>query len=293
MSILIDKDSRVLVQGITGSIGQVQTKWMLDYGTTVAAGVTPGKGGMQVHGVPVFDTAAEAVEQTGADISVFFVPALSVKDAFFENIDAGLNRIIVVPEHVPVHDVMAMRSYASTLKDVIALGPTTPGVITPGEAKAGIMPGSLFTPGNIGIISRSGTLSYEMAGLLTDAGIGQSTVVGMGADTVALTNLPELLALFEADEHTKAVVIVGEVGGMQEEKAAEFIAGRPDNFTKPTAAYIAGQNAPAGKRMGHAGAIVTRGQGTFASKHNALEKAGTTILETPQDVIAWAEEIVG
>ena len=286
MSILVDKHTRVLVQGITGRAGSIQTRWMIDYGTTIVAGVTPGKGGTTVEGVPVFDTVEEAVGETGAEASVFFVPSPFVRDAFYETVAAGIHLIVVVPEHIPVHDVMAMREDAR-LKGVIALGPTTPGIITPGEAKMGIMPASLFSFGQIGVISRSGTLSYEMAGILTEAGIGQSTVVGMGADPVVLTNLPDLLEPFEYDKGTSAVVIVGEVGGVQEERAARFIVER---MSKPVAAYIAGSFAPEGKRMGHAGAIIRGSTGTADNKRKALRNAGVEVLETPMAVAEWAKE---
>jgi succinyl-CoA synthetase alpha subunit len=286
MSILVDKHTRALVQGITGRVGSIQTRWMIDYGTTIVAGVTPGKGGTTVESVPVFDTVEEAVGETGAEASVFFVPSPFVRDAFYETVAAGIHLIVVVTEHIPVHDVMAMREDAR-LKGVIALGPTTPGIITPGEAKMGIMPASLFSSGQIGVISRSGTLSYEMAGILSEAGIGQSTVVGMGADPVVLTNLPDLLELFECDKGTSAVVIIGEVGGVQEERAARFIVER---MSKPVAAYIAGRFVPEGKRMGHAGAIIRGSTGTADSKRKALRNAGVEVLETPMAVVEWAKE---
>jgi len=290
MSILLNKNTRVLVQGITGKIGSVQTHWMLAYGTRIVAGVTPGKGGSFVEGVPVFDSVLEAVEQTGAEASVFFVPAPFVLDAFVETVDAGINLIVVVPEHIPVHDAMMMKAYArrQANPDFFALGPTTAGILTPGEAKMGIMPASLFKPGRIGIVSRSGTLSYEMAGILSSAGYGQSTVVGKGADPVALTTLSKILAQFEKDPATDGVVIVGEVGGIQEEEAAKFIS---ENMKKPVAAYIAGRFAPEGKRMGHAGAIVRGTQGTFASKLQALREADVTILNSPIEVIDWARHV--
>ena len=285
MSILLNKDTRVLVQGITGSGGSVQTHWMIDYGTNVVAGVTPGKGGSTVEEIPVFDSVHEAVEQTGAEVSVFFVPPAFVLDAFFETIAAGIKIIAVIPEHVPVHDVMAMRKHAK-LNDVVALGPTTPGILTPGEAKVGIMPAGLFAPGRVGVISRSGTLAHETGAILSEAGIGQSTVVGLGADPVVLTNLEELLVLFEKDEDTDAVVILGEVGGVQEEKAAQFIS---RSMSKPVAAYIAGRFAPEGKRMGHAGAITRGSTGTARSKCEALKEAGVEILETPVKMLDWAQ----
>jgi succinyl-CoA synthetase alpha subunit len=284
MGILIDDQTRVIVQGITGKIGSIQTHWMLDYGTKVVGGVTPGKGGTTVEELPVFDSVEEAVEATEANASVFFVPAAFVLDAFYETVDAGIKLIVVVPEHIPVHDVMKMRAYALA-KGVFALGPTTPGILVPDKGKMGIMPGSLFAPGRVGIISRSGTLSYEFAGILSEEDIGQSAVVGMGADPVVLTNLPDILKLFEADDETDAVIIVGEVGGMQEEKAAEFIA---DGMTKPVAAYIAGRIAPQGKRMGHAGAIVRGSAGTVEGKCGTLRSAGAAILQSPIEVLDWA-----
>jgi succinyl-CoA synthetase alpha subunit len=283
MSILIDDQTRVIVQGITGKIGSIQTRWMLEYGTKVVGGVTPGKGSATVEGRPVFDSVEEAVEATGANASVFFVPAAFVLDAFYETVDAGIKLIVVVPEHIPVHDVMKIRAYALE-KGVFALGPTTPGILVPGKGKMGIMPGSLFAPGRVGIISRSGTLSYEFAGILSEKNIGQSTVVGMGADPVVLTNLPDILKLFEADGETDAVIIVGEVGGMQEEKAAEYIA---NGMTKPIASYIAGRFSPQGKRMGHAGAIVRGSAGTVEVKSEALREAGAAILKSPIEVLDW------
>jgi succinyl-CoA synthetase alpha subunit len=284
MSILIDDSTRVIVQGITGRIGSVQTRWMLEYGTRVVGGVTPGKGGTTVEGLPVFDSVAEAVEGTGANASVFFVPAAFVLDAFLETIDAGIKLIVIVPEHIPIRDVMKMRSYAME-KGVFALGPTTPGILVPGKGKMGIMPASLFAPGRVGIISRSGTLSYEFAGILSQSSVGQSTVIGMGADPVVLRNLPDILELFERDTGTDAVIIVGEVGGEQEEKAAGFISRK---MSKPVATYIAGRYSPEGKKMGHAGAIVRGGTGTVEGKKNALREAGAEVLESPIHVSAWA-----
>jgi succinyl-CoA synthetase alpha subunit len=286
MSILIDDSTRVIVQGITGRIGSVQTRWMLEYGTKVVGGVTPGKGGASIEGVPVFDSVAEAVNETGANASVFFVPAAFVLDAFLETVDAGINLIVIVPEHIPIRDVMKMRSYAIE-KGVFALGPTTPGIIVPGRGKMGIMPASLFAPGRVGIISRSGTLSYEFAGILSQSNVGQSTVVGMGADPVVLRNLPDILELFEKDTGTDAVIIVGEVGGEQEEKAAGFISRQ---MSKPVAAYVAGRHSPEGKKMGHAGAIVRGATGTVEGKKNVLRRAGVEVLESPIHVARWALE---
>lgn len=284
MSIFIDDKTRVIVQGITGKIGSIQTRWMLEYNTTVVGGVTPGKGGTTVEGLPVFDSVEEAVKETEANASVFFVPAQFVLDAFYETVDAGIKLIVVVPEHIPVHDVMKMRAYALK-KKVLAIGPTTPGILVPGKGKMGIMPGSLFSPGRVGIISRSGTLSYEFAAILSEKQIGQSTVLGIGADPVVLANLPDILKLFEDDNGTDAVIIVGEVGGMQEEKAAEFIA---QGMSKPIASYIAGRFSPEGKRMGHAGAIVRGSAGTVEGKCKALNASGALILKSPVEVLDWA-----
>jgi len=286
MSILIDDSTRVIVQGITGRIGSTQTHWMLAYGTKVVGGVTPGKGGSTVEGLPVFDSVKEAVKETGANASVFFVPAAFVLDAFLETIDAGIKLIVVVPEHIPVKDVVKMRTYAIG-KGVFALGPTTPGILVPGKGKMGIMPASLFAPGRVGIISRSGTLSYEFAGILSESHVGQSTVVGMGADPVVLRNLADILELFQKDEGTDAVIIVGEVGGEQEDKAAGFIFRR---MNKPVAAYIAGRYSPQDKRMGHAGAIVRGSAGTVAGKQEALRAAGVEVLESPIHVAQWAKK---
>lgn len=279
----MNDSTRVIVQGITGRIGSMQAHWMLEYGTKVVGGITPGKGGTIVEGVPVFDSVDEAVQKTGANASVFFVPAAFVLDAFMETVDAGIQLIVVVPEHIPVMDVMKMRHYAIE-RGVFALGPTTPGILVPGTGKMGIMPASMFRPGRVGVISRSGTLSYEFAGILSEIGVGQSTVVGMGADPVVLRNLADILELFEKDDETDAVIVVGEVGGDQEEKAAGFIA----KMTKPVAAYIAGRYSPQGKRMGHAGAIVRGESGTVAGKHEAMKAAGATILESPIHTTEWA-----
>ncbi|MEE8413738.1 MAG: succinate--CoA ligase subunit alpha [Dehalococcoidales bacterium] len=282
MSILLNKDTKVLVQGITGRAGRVQTRWMLDYGTNIVAGVTPGKGGEEVEGIPVYDTVAEAVARQGAEASVFFVPPPAVKEAARQTIDAGIRLIIVVTEHIPVHDVMEIREYASG-HEVHIIGPTSPGIITVGEAKMGIMPANMFTPGRIGVISRSGTLSYEISINLANGGFGQSTVVGVGADPVVFTNIPALLKLFEKDPDTDLIVIVGEVGGVQEEKAAEFI----DRWiTKPVVAYITGLNAPEEKRMGHAGAIIQGdGKGTPQSKTAALTEVGVDVARYPAQVV--------
>ncbi len=298
MSILLNRETRVLVQGITGRIGRVQTKWMLEYGTNIVAGVTPGKGGEEVEGIPVYNTVAEAVSKQRAEASVFFVPAGAVKSAALETIEAGIRLIVIITERVPVQDVMEIRAYARresrvggrgtldsrlwTPDSVRLVGPNTAGIITPGEAKMGIMPGKMFAPGRIGVISRSGTLAYEISANLAAAGLGQSTVVGMGGDPVVFTNMPELLELFEKDPDTDLVVLIGEVGGTQEEKAAQFIA---QQMTKPVVAYIAGLNVPKGKRMGHAGAIIQGGMGTPQSKITSLRQAGVPVAEYPLEVV--------
>ena len=286
MSILLNRDTKVLIQGITGRVGRVQTRYMLDYGTNIVAGVTPGKGGEVVEGVPVYNTVEEAVAERGAEASVFFVPPPAVKDTAIETIKAGIKLIVVVTEHIPVHDVMEIREYVRDT-DIWLIGPTSPGIITPGEAKMGILPGNMFTPGRIGVISRSGTLSYEIGINLATAGMGQSTVVGIGADPVIFTNMPELLKLFEKDPATDAVIIVGEVGGSQEQHAAEFI----DRWmTKPVVAYIAGHNAPEGKRMGHAGAIIQGGSGTPQNKATALRQVGVKVAKYPAEVVQMVQE---
>jgi succinyl-CoA synthetase alpha subunit len=289
MSILLNSDTRVLVQGITGRVGRVQTKWMLEYGTNIVAGVTPGKGGEKVEGIPVYSDVFQAVAERGAEASVFFVPPAAVKDAALETIDAGVGLIVVVTEHIPVHDTMEIKDYASGY-NVRLLGPTSPGIITPGEAKMGIMPGNMFQPGHMGVISRSGTLAYEICVDLAEAGLGQSTVAGMGADPVPFTGMSELLALFEADPSTDLVVIVGEVGGAQEEHAARFIA---DGMRKPVVAYIAGHSVPEGKRMGHAGAIVQGNKGTTRSKISAFQEAGVDVAEYPLDIVKLVQKKLG
>ena len=290
MSILLNKNTKAMVQGITGRTGRVQTMWMLEYGTNIVAGCTPGKGGQEVEGVPVYNTVVECVENHGAEASLFFVPPPAFKQAAYETIDAGIKLIVVVTEHLPVHDVMEIKEYARD-KDVQLIGPTTPGIITVGEAKMGIMPGNMFNRGRIGVISRSGTLSYETSINLARGGYGQSTVVGIGADPVVFTNLPELLKMYEEDVDTDLVVIVGEVGGIQEEKAAEYI----DRWmTKPVVAYIAGLNTPEGKKMGHAGAIIQGdGKGTPQSKIAALREVGVDIAKYPADIVDLVKQHLG
>ncbi|RLE55383.1 MAG: succinate--CoA ligase subunit alpha, partial [Candidatus Methanomethylicota archaeon] len=253
MGIIVDENTRVIVQGITGRQGRFHTELMLKYGTKIVAGVTPGKGGQSVHGVPVYDTITEAMEKSPADTSIVFVPAPFALDAVSEAILAGVKNVVVITEHVPVHDAIKMIALAK-LKGARIIGPNTPGIITPGKCKVGIMPGSVFTPGNIGIVSRSGTLTYEIALNLTNAGLGQSTCIGIGGDPVVGLSFLDILELFREDEQTKAVVIIGEIGGDAEERAAEYI--ERTNYPKPVVAFIAGRSAPPGKRMGHAGAII-------------------------------------
>lgn len=279
MSILLTEDTRAIIQGITGKVGSAQAKWMLEYGTKLVAGVTPGRKGQDVYGIPVYDDVLETVEKQGANATVIFAPAAYTKSAVFEALEAGIKLIIVVPEYVPVADAMEMRE-AAKARGAYLLGPTTPGVISPGIGKLGIMPGNMFAQGRIGVISRSGTLSYETAGYINDAGLGESTVVGIGADPVIGLDLPDLLKLFDEDEGTDAVVIVGEIGGTAEEEAASFI----KTMKKPVVAYIAGRMSPPGKRMGHAGAIIQGGAGTAESKNEALTKAGAGVAFNLLDV---------
>jgi succinyl-CoA synthetase alpha subunit len=279
MSILLTPNTRAVIQGITGRIGSVQAKWMLEAGTNIVAGVTPGRGGQEVLGVPVYDMVWETVEKHGANATVIFAPAPFTKNAVLEAIAAGVKLVVAVPEHVPVADAMEMREKAKAA-GVILLGPTTPGIISPGIGKLGIMPANMFKRGRIGVISRSGTLSYEAAGYLNDAGLGESTVLGIGGDPVIGADIADYLQAFEADAETDAVVLVGEIGGAAEEAAAPFI----KSMTKPVVAYIAGRSAPPGRRMGHAGAIIQRGVGTVASKTEALTGAGAMVAKSLAEV---------
>jgi succinyl-CoA synthetase alpha subunit len=288
MSILINRNTQVLVQGITGNIGTTQTKLMLTEGTKIVAGVTPGKGGERVENIPVFDTVEEVVDNFSIDVSVLFVPATVAKDSVIEAVNSGINLIVLITEHIPVHDVMEMKAYVSQ-KKVLLIGPTTPGIITPGECKIGILPANMFCSGSVGIISRSGTLAYEVAANLCKVGIGQSTVVGMGADMVAGTNLVDILKLFNQDKKTKVVVLVGEVGGTQEEDAAKFISTK---MSKPVVAYIAGASVPPGKRMGHAGAIIERGEGSAKSKVEALSVAGVKVANRIYEIPSLVKDLL-
>ena len=288
MSILINRNTKVLVQGITGNIGTTQTKLMLKEGTKILAGVTPGKGGERVENIPVFDTVEEAVNNFSIDVSVLFVPATVAKDSVLEAINSGIKLVVLITEHIPVHDVMEMKAYVSQ-KKALLIGPTTPGIITPGECKIGILPANMFCSGSVGIISRSGTLAYEVAANLCKIGIGQSTVVGMGADLVAGTNLVDILKLFNQDKETKVVVLVGEVGGTQEEDAAEFISAK---MSKPVVAYIAGASVPPGKRMGHAGAIIERGKGSAKSKIEALSTIGVKVANKLYEIPSLVKDLL-
>jgi succinyl-CoA synthetase alpha subunit len=281
MSILVDKDTRLLVQGITGREGTFHTEQMIAYGTNVVAGVTPGKGGgWAVGGVPVFDTVREAVDATGANTSIIYVPARFAPDSIFEAASAGIGLVVCITEGIPALDMLRVRAYLDTT-GVRLIGPNCPGLITPGEAKVGIMPGHIHTRGNVGVVSRSGTLTYEVVYALTLRGIGQSTAVGIGGDPINGTSFVDVLQMFENDPETRQVVMIGEIGGSDEERAAEFVATK---MTKPVTAFIAGQTAPPGKRMGHAGAIISGGKGTAADKISALTSAGVKVARHPGEI---------
>ena len=278
--ILLDKNTKCLVQGITGKQGSFHTEQMLKYNTCIEAGVTPGKGGQDFLGVPIFNSIAEAIEETDVNSSIIFVPAKFAKDAAFESI-RHLDLVIIISEHIPIHDSLDIMAYANQM-DTTVIGPNTPGIISPGVGKLGIMPTHIFDKGNVGVISRSGTLTYEIASQLTRAGIGQSTCVGIGGDPVIGTNYIDILKRFEADDDTEAVVLIGEIGGNAEEKAAEYI---KNEMTKPVVSYIAGRTAPPGKRMGHAGAIIQGDSGTVASKTKALNDAGVEVAKMPSEIV--------
>ncbi len=280
MSIYINEDTRVLVQGITGNQGSFHTAQMLEYGTKIVGGVSPGKAGQQVEGVPVFGTVFEAVEKVQPQASILFIPAPFAKDAAMEAIDAGIKVMVMIPEHIPLHDAISITSYAS-LNDVVVVGPNTFGLVSSGSCKIGIMPNRYFIPGPVGVVSRSGTLCYEIVGNMTASGIGTTTVVGLGGDRVVGLNFIDVLKEFEKDDDTEVVVMVGEIGGSAEEEAARFIS---DEMSKPVLAYLAGKSAPPGKRMGHAGAIIERGRGTYESKVEALNAAGVKVAELPSEM---------
>jgi succinyl-CoA synthetase alpha subunit len=282
MSILIDKHTRLLVQGITGNEGLFHTEQMVDYGTNVVAGTSPGKGGEWVMGgkIPVFDSVKLAIEATGANTSVIFVPARFAPDAMFESVDAEVSLIVCITEGIPVQDMMRVRNYLDQ-KGIRLVGPNCPGLLTPGEAKVGIIPGDIAIPGKVGVVSRSGTLTYEVLYALKLVGMGVSTCVGIGGDPINGTNFIDCLKMFEEDPQTEKIVMIGEIGGTDEEKAAEFIA---DEMTKRVVSFIAGQTAPPGKRMGHAGAIIEGGSGTAADKIKALESVGVPVAKHPEEI---------
>lgn len=280
MSILVGKNTRLVVQGITGREGEFHTLRMMDYGTRVVAGVTPGKGGGWVNGVPVFDTVREAVASTEANTSIVFVPARFAPDAMYEAAEGGISLIVCITEGIPVLDMLKVRAYLDQ-KGVRMIGPNCPGVITPGECKVGIMPAYIHTPGPVGVISRSGTLTYEVVNELTLRGLGQSTCVGIGGDPIIGSDFIDILTLFEEDPLTEQVVLIGEIGGSDEERAADFIA---THVTKPVTAFVAGRTAPPGKRMGHAGAIISGGTGTAVEKIEALEAMGVKVARHPAEI---------
>lgn len=288
MAIIIDENTNVLVMGITGRQASFHTKQMLAYGTKIVAGCTPGKGGAVVEGIPVYNTVREACENHRIDASVIFVPAPATKDAALENIEAGVGVVVIVTEGVPVYDEIQIVAYAKR-KGAIVLGPNTFGIVSGGKCKMGIPPNQYFIEGNVGVVARSGTLTYEITGNLTANGLGQSTVVGMGGDRAVGLTFIDVLKMFEKDPQTKAVVLIGEIGGNNEEIAAEYI----KEMTKPVVAFIAGKSAPPGKRMGHAGAIIERGKGTYQGKVEALTAAGAKVAPLPFDVPKLVKESLG
>ena len=289
MSILINKDTKVLCQGITGSQGTQHCQQMLEYGTKLVAGVTPGKGGMVHLGVPVFNTVQEAVNATGASVSMIMVPPPFAADSILEAIDANLDLVICITEGIPVLDMLKVKARLAQSKTIL-IGPNCPGVLTPDECKIGIMPGSIFSKGKVGIVSRSGTLTYEAVKETTEAGFGQSTCVGIGGDPIQGSNFVDILKLFEADPETEAVVLVGEIGGTAEQNAAKFI---KEHMHKPVVSYIAGISAPKGQRMGHAGAIISGGNATAQAKQQALADAGVTVVATAADIADGIRKATG
>ncbi len=288
MSILINKDTKVVVQGITGRDGSFHTGKMIDYGTKIVAGVSPGKGGQKVHGVPVFNTVSDAVEATGATVSIIFIPAPIAADAIIEAADSGIKLVICISEGVPTLDMVRATAFLKK-KGVQLIGANCPGLITPEESMIGILPGNIFKKGNIGLMSRSGTLTYLMVSLLTQAGLGQSTCVGIGGDPVAGLYYEELLEMFQNDPETEAIVLIGEIGGDAEERAAQYI---KNHVTKPVVAFIAGQTAPPGKRMGHAGAIISSGSGSAEEKIAAFESIGVPVARLPIQIPVLMKELL-
>ena len=288
MGILINADTKVIVQGVTGKQGSYHSKLMLDYGTKILAGISPGKGGTHVNGIPVFDNVKETFDSYSPDASIILVPAKSAKDAVLESVANKIKTIVVITEHIPIKDSITMLSNAAK-SQVSVIGPNTPGIITPGECKLGIMPANIFASGNIGLVSRSGTLAYEVAADLKAKGFGVSTCLGVGGDPVVGLNFIETMGFFKNDAKTKAVVLIGEIGGNMEELTAEYIA--KERYAKPVVAYVAGRFAPPGKRMGHAGAIITGKQGTAQSKIEAFSSAGVMIAEKPSDIAILLEKV--
>jgi succinyl-CoA synthetase alpha subunit len=281
LGIIIDKNTRAIVWGITGTQGSFHTKLMLDYGTKIVAGVTPGKGGTQVYGVPVYDTGKEAKEKHAANASIIFVPAPFAAEAALEALENGLKTVVIITEHIPIKDAVNIMAYAKKLNATI-IGPNTPGIITPGESKLGIMPAHIFKTGGVGMVSRSGTLTYEIAASLTRKNLGQSTCLGLGGDPITGLNFIDALKMFENDPQTKAVALIGEIGGNLEELAADYIA--KEKYPKPVVAFVAGRSAPPGKRMGHAGAIVMGKAGTAESKIERFRQGNVKVAEKPSDV---------
>jgi len=289
MAIIVDRDTRLVVQGLTGSEGRFHGLRNRAYGTNLVAGVTPGKGGQDVEGVPVFDTVAEAVAETGANTSMIFVPARFAADAIYEAVDAGIRTVIVISEHIPAHDMLRAYNLVRA-KGVTMIGPNCPGALSPGKANVGIIPAEIFREGSVGLVSRSGTLTYQIGHELTQLGLGNSTIVGIGGDPVVGSSFIDILERFEADDETEYVVMVGEIGGAEEEKAAQFI---QERMSKPVLAYIAGFTAPPGKTMGHAGAIISGSAGTAQAKKDALEACGVRVGTTPTEVAQLVAEVAG